>query len=402
MNKIMDNKMKKKIISMALLGATTSLMALGAEHAYLYKDARIMGMGGANVAVGGYSTSIFSNPAGLAKIDKDHGFVVDILGLGVAVSDKTSDFVSDISDAADSDDEAEMTAVLEKYAGEHFNIGIDNYSAVSKNSDIFAWSIGILAAADMNFQAHPNGGSDGLLATTSRAYGGLVLGVAKPYETEYGRVDVGVGLKYISQVSYEGGLGISELVDEDEDIGETLQDKYEKESSGFGLDLGITYYPFKDNYWNPAFGLSILNIGSMDMDDNFGGQPMTVNIGASVTPEVDYIDKLVLAIDYVDMFNANIIRDYEYNGVDEDVTYQDFEESDIMKRVRLGASATLIDSSLFSTTLKLGMYQAAYTAGIDMEITAIKLSFATYEEQVGTLSVDIPDRRYMAQIGIGW
>ena len=40
--------MKKKIITMALLGATTSLFALGAEHAYLYKDARIMGMGGAS------------------------------------------------------------------------------------------------------------------------------------------------------------------------------------------------------------------------------------------------------------------------------------------------------------------------------------------------------------------
>ena len=183
--------MKKQIISMALLGATTSLMALGAEHAYLYKDARIMGMGGANVAVGGYSTSVFSNPAGLAKIEKDHGFVVDLLGLGIAASSKTSDFISDI-DEADTDEE--MTSVLQKYAGEHFNISVDNYTAVSKNSDAFAWSIGILAAADINFQAHPNGSTNGgLLATTSRAYGGVVLGAAKPYETDYGRVDVGVG-----------------------------------------------------------------------------------------------------------------------------------------------------------------------------------------------------------------
>ena len=391
--------MKKKIISMALLGATTSLLALGAEHAYLYKDARIMGMGGANVAVGGYSTSVFSNPAGLASIKKDHGFVVDLLGLGIGASEKTSDFLSDI-DEADTDEE--MTTVLEKYAGEHFNISVDNYTAVSKNSDGFAWSIGILAAADVNFQAHPNGSSNGgLLATTSRAYGGVVLGAAKPYDTEYGRVDVGVGLKYITQQSYEGSLGINELLDDSVDIGDKLQDKYEQESSGFGLDIGVTYYPFADSFWNPAFGLSILNIGSMDMDDNFGGQPMTVNVGASVTPEVAFVDKLVLAIDYVDMFNANITRIYDYNNAD-NVTYTDYEESDIMKRIRLGASATLIDSSYFSTTLKLGMYQAAYTAGIDMEITAIKLSFATYEEQVGTESVDIPDRRYMAQIGIGW
>ena len=384
---------------MALLGATTSLMALGAEHAYLYKDARIMGMGGANVAVGGYSTSVFSNPAGLAKIEKDHGFVVDLLGLGIAASSKTSDFISDI-DEADTDEE--MTSVLQKYAGEHFNISVDNYTAVSKNSDAFAWSIGILAAADINFQAHPNGSTNGgLLATTSRAYGGVVLGAAKPYETDYGRVDVGVGLKYISQQSYEGSLGISELLDDSVDLADKLQDKYEQKSSGFGLDVGVTYYPFTDNYWNPAFGLSILNIGSMDMDDNFGGQPMTVNIGASVTPEVAFVDKLVLAIDYVDMFNANETRIYNFDDSD-NITYSDYEESDIMKRIRLGASARLFDSSFFSTTLNLGLYQGAYTAGLDMEITVAKLSFATYEEQVGTGDVDIADRRYMAQIGIGW
>ena len=392
--------MKKKIISMALLGATTSLLALGAEHAFLYKDSRIMGMGGANVAVGGYSTSVFSNPAGLATIDKDHGFVVDLLGFGLSATAQTSDFASDI-DEAETDEE--MTAILQKYAGEHFNISVNNYSAVSKNSDLFAWSVGLLAATDVNFQAHPNGSTNGgVLATTARGYGGIVLGAAKPYHTKYGRVDVGVGLKYITQQSYEGVLGISELLDDSEDIGDKLQDKYEQESSGFGLDLGVTYFPFVNNYWNPAFGLSILNIGSMDMDDNFGGQPMTVNIGASVTPEVGYVKKLVLAIDYVDMFNANETRIYEYNEVDDTVIYTDYEESDMMKRIRLGASATLIDSTYFSTTLNLGMYQAAYTAGLDMEITAIKLSFSTYEEQVGTGDVDIADRRYMAQIGIGW
>ena len=103
--------MKKKIISIALLGATTSLMALGAEHAYLYKDARIMGMGGANVAVGGYSTSVFSNPAGLANIKKDHGFVVDLLGLGVSTSENTSDFISDIDEASEDKNGSQILAI---------------------------------------------------------------------------------------------------------------------------------------------------------------------------------------------------------------------------------------------------------------------------------------------------
>jgi len=390
--------MKKKIILTALLGATTSLMALGAQHAYLYKDPRIMGMGGANIAVGSYSTSVFSNPAGLAQIEKSHGFVVDLLGLGVTASSGISDFIDDI-DGADTD--SQMTEVLQNHAGEHFHVGVDNYMSVSKNSDAFAWSVGLLVAADINLMAHPNGSTNGgLLATSSRVYGGVVVGAAKPYETEYGRVDVGASLKFISQNSYEGSLGISELLD-DEDVGQKLQDKYEKSSSGFGLDLGVTWYPFTDNYWKPAFGMSILNIGSMGMDDNFGGQPLTVNIGASVTPEVAFVDKLILAIDYVDMFNANTIRIYNFNTTS-DVTFTDYSESDFMKRIRLGASARLIDSSYFATTLNLGLYQSAYTAGLDLQLTVVKLNFATYAEQVGTGSVDISDRRYMVQLGLGW
>lgn len=393
----------KKVISLALLGATTSLMAMYAEQAYLYKDPRIIGMGGANVAVGAYSTSVFSNPAGLTNIKKEHGYVVDLLGVGISASDRIRDFMDDLDDVEDDDTEA-MTDVLDKYNGKHFHLGLSNYSSVSKNSDMFAWSIGILTASDVNLMSHANGSSEGgLLGTTSRVYGGIVLGGAKPYETKYGRFDVGVGLKYITQKSYEGVLTVSELVDNgDEDIADTLQKKYEKKASGIGLDLGVTYHPFQDSSWHPVFGLSILNIGSMNMDDNYGGQPLTVNIGASVTPEVPYIEKLVIALDYVDLFNANKLRMYEINEVNNQILYTDYATSDFMKNVRLGVGVGLIDSTYFSATLNLGLYQSSYTAGLDMMITVLRLNFATYEEQVGTGSVDISDRRYLAQIGIGW
>lgn len=392
----------KKIVTLSLITAT-SLMAMYGEHAYLYKDPRIMGMGGANVAVGSYSTSVFSNPAGLTNIEKEHGFVVDLLGLGVSGSKSALDFAEDLQDAIDTEEDAEVAKVLKEYSGEHFHVGVDNYTSISKNSDVFAWSIGLLAAADVNFMPHAQGSTTGgLLQTSSRAYGGIVLGVAKPFDTEIGRVDVGVGVKYISQLSYEGVLGVSELLEdgEDNDLADTLQDKYEKESSAIGLDLGVTYRPFSDSYWNPTFGLSIMNIG-MEMDKNYGYQPITVNVGASVTPEVPYLDKLVLAIDYVDLLNANKVRTYKFSETDE-VIYSDYKEEDYMKRLRLGVSATLLDTWAFSTTLNAGMYQGAYTAGVNLELFFLKLNAATYEEQIGTGDVDIADRRYMVQLGIGW
>jgi len=389
----------KKIISLALLGATTSLMALGGEQAFLYKDPRVMGMGGANVAVGAYSTSVFSNPAGLANIKKEHGYVVDILSVGATVSAQAQEFANDLDTAGD--DSAKIEDVINKYSGDVFNIEVNNYSSVSKNSDMFAWSVGILAATDVSTVVHGNGSSSGApIEVSGRAYGGLILGGAKGFDTKIGKIDVGLGLKYIQQTSYEGPLYVSDL--QGDDAMAALKTKYEKNSSGFGVDLGINYKPFENSAWHPAFGLSILNIGAMSMDDNFGGQPTTVNVGASITPEVKFLSKLVLAVDYIDMFNANKIRIYKFDEGNDTQSYTDYTDDDMMKRLRLGAGVGLIDSQYFSAQLNVGLYQAAYTAGIDLEITALKLNFATYQEQIGTGSVDIPDRRYMAQIGIGW
>jgi len=383
--------MKKILLSLALIGASSSLFAQGAEHAYLYKDSRIMGMGGANVAVGSYSTSIFSNPAGLASIKKDHGFVVDILGLGVSGSGSTAEFVDDLSDASDSDDNSAMTDLLNDNMGTPYHIGIDNYTAISKNSDAFAWSVGLLVASDTNFITH----APLALEVATRAYGGVLVGVAKPFDTEYGKLDVGIGLKMIKQSSYENSFTVDDLMDED--VTDTMEDDLQ-DSTGFGLDIGVVYYPQIINEWNPKLGLSIMNIGAMDMDDNFGQQPMTVNLGASVSPEVPFIDRLVFAVDYVDIFSANEARVWDQV----DGTYEDLSESDFMKRLRLGVGLGLIDTSFFHATLNLGMYQSAYTAGVQMELLMLKLSVATYEEEVGTGSASNTDRRYMANIGLGW
>ena len=391
----------KKIISIALLGATTSLMAMYGESAYLYKDPRIMGMGGANVAVGGFSTSIFSNPAGLASIKKEHGIVVDLLGLGMSISGESLQDMADDIDTAETDDE--MTQVLSDFSGTNFHVGIDNYTAISKNSDAFAWTIGALGAADINIMAHGNGSDNGaLLESSSRAYGGLFLGVAKPYNTEIGLLDVGFSLKYISQRSYEGALTISELLDDTVDLADQMQEKYETESTGIGFDIGVNYHPFQESSLNPVIGMSVLNIGSMSMDDSYGGQPMTVNLGISISPDVSFLNQLVLAIDYVDVFNANKIRMYDYNAVDDSVVYTDYDESDYMKKLRVGLGIGLFDGWFMSTKLNGGMYQGAYTAGLDIELLLLKISVATYQEQLGSGSVDIPDRRYMAKLGFGW
>lgn len=400
--------MKKHILTLTLLGTTSSLMAMYAEQASLYKDPRIMGMGGTNVAVGSYSTSVFSNPAGLINIKKEHGIVVEMLNINLGSSSNFVDFMNDYKDAEDIEDDDKkadaMTDVFSQYSGENFHTDAGTYLAVSKNSDLFSWSVGLLAAIDTNIMVHGNGSSNTeLVETTSRTYGGVIFGAAKPYNTQIGHLDIGMDIKYIYQYSYEGTLGISELLDDDDtSLSDKMKDRYEKKSSGIGFDIGAIYKPWIDNYWHPAFGFSILNVGSLSLNDNYGGQPLTVNLGASVTPEIPYVDKVVFAIDYVDIFNANKLRIYNYNENGDTVDYTDYDSSDITKNIRLGLSVDLIDSSWFSCGLKTGLYQGSYTAGLDIDILILKLNFATYEEKVGDSTTNINDRRYMAKIGFGW
>lgn len=392
--------MKKTLLLLSL--SASALLAGYSEHAYLYKDARIMGMGGANVAVGGYSTALFHNPAGLKKIKKSHGLEVELLGLNISGSSKIQEFVSDLNDAGS--DETAISSILEKYSGDHFNANVGNYSSVSYNGD-YAWSVGLLANADVNFIPHGNGGANDLLETHSRVYGGIMGGVAKTYENiGPGTLDVGIGLKFVSQKSYEAGLSVTELANNSEDLGQYLQDKYEKESNGIGLDVGVVYNLYPQSYWHPSFGLSILNIGNMGMDDQYGKQPMTVNLGASIRPEVPFFEHLIVAVDYVDALNANETRFYDFTdaGGTSELTYTDYSESDFMKRLRFGVSAGLLDNSWFLATVNAGLYQSNYTLGVDLQASVVKFSFATYGEEIGPKAGDLTDRRYMAYLGIGW
>ena len=387
---------KKFNIAIGITLLSTSLYAIQAEYAYLYKDSRIMGMGGVSNAVGSYSTSVFSNPSGLARLSKKKGVSIELLGLGASVTQNITTFTTDIDAASDSEDE--LMAVLKEYSGDTFHLGVDNYSSVSKHSDMFAWSIGVLAASDVNIMAHSNGTASGdFIETSSRVYGGVVLAVAKPFQTGLGRLDVGLGMKYISQTSYEGTVGVYDYTSQDDFL-----ESYEKKSSGLGFDVGLTYHLLNTNNLHMAFGMSLMNIG-LELDDNYGHQPMTLNFGLSATTKFLFIKKLIMAIDYVDALGENKYREYTLSSNGSSQSYVDYDAYEFKKSLRIGTKMRLLSSKDFSTDINLGLYQSAYTAGLDIKLSPFNLSVATYEEDVGiNQNTTNSDRRYIAKIGIIW
>jgi hypothetical protein len=390
--------MSTKWILPSLIALVVSGAAVAAPQAYLYKDTRTMAMGGASVATGGYSTAVFSNPAGLAKLPTDHGLIVELLGLQATTTQNGTDIFSDLSDAADSEQTSDIEEVLANYAGEPVFIDFSNYSSISYNHGDIAWSVGLLAATDLNAVVNPY--NIGVLELQARAYGGVNAGVSYTLRDLWlGDLSLGLGGKYYAQNSYEDVLDPDAILDFEGKADEIIDDA-SVTNTAFSFDLGAIYQfnvPFK-----PSLGLSIMNIGGLDFDDAYGSQPMTVNIGGAVEPEIPFIKRTRIAIDYVDVLNANTFRIYDYNPNEDDLSYRDVEANDIIQQLNVGMSALLYDNMWSSLELAAGMYQGNWTAGVDFAASVFKLSFASYAEEVGPVSGDKSDRRYTASIGVGW
>lgn len=391
----------KKILPLSLMAFATIAFADISQQEFLYKDPRIMGMGAANTAVGGYSTAVFHNPAGLINIKKSHGLEVELLGFSLSASERIQDFADDLSNANGND---EVSDVLKKYSGEPFQAGFSNYTSVSYHTESdLALTIGLLASFDSNFLAHSNGGSNGLLEVHSRGYGGVVVGAAKNVEQwlpEWipGKMTVGVDAKFIAQKSYDTALDVAEIDQNNDDLGTYIQDTYEQTNSGLGIDLGVLYAPMPENFWNPTVGVSVMNIGTLNFENAYGAQPMTVNFGVAVSPKTKYADFKV-AVDYVDALGAQqaLVLDPTTNTYKtQDISYE------MLRHLRVGASAEIIDNSWFLVTLNGGLYQGAYTAGLDLQLAVLKFQVATYQEQLGAKMGQLEDRRYVVGLGIGW
>jgi len=369
---------------------------------FLYKDARIMSMGAANTAVGGYSTAVFYNPAGLINIKKSHGYEVELLGLSVSGSKDIKTFADDLDNA---DTDQQTIDVIKQHAGETYNLTAGNYSSVSYHTQgDLALSIGLLAAADVNIFPHAYSGANGLLETHSRAYGGIILGAAKRYDNVMGGdLTVGLGLKYITQKSYEVGLDTEEVEQHHDDLATYIQDTYEVENSGFGADIGLLYEPYILQGWHPSIGLSVMNLGTLDFDNAYGAQPTTINLGVSIAPDVPYLNSFIVAMDYVDLTNAQQARVRNYHPYRTQDQYDNADiDYDFMQHFRAGVKCGIWDNKWVTTTLNAGLYQGAYTAGIDLQLTLLKIQFATYQEQMGAKTGQLEDRRYIVGLGIGW
>jgi hypothetical protein len=376
--------MKLKTLLMgSLLVGTTGLQALSYEYPTLYKDARIMGMGGVNVGVGGESTAVFYNPAGLSAMKEEEGFEIDLINFNASFSENTLNLVDDLSLAETND---EIISVTDSYLGKNNHLGFIDYSSVAYRGENIAWSVGVLGGVTLDITTHALGSPEGLIDIKTLA---IVPGIVGAFSYDMSDVlSVGVGLKTLQGYSGLVKATISDIDALTNDAAAYADDKV-TDFSTTALDIGVMYkldnfFPAA-NYWNPTLGVSVMDLGGTDLGI-YGTIPTTVNFGFSVRPEFPILSDWVLAVDYIDAFS----------GMGEDY------DSDMGKRFRMGMKTSLFNNSLITLTGSLGMYNASATYGIEARLAVLSIVYASYAEEIGGYAGQDADRRHALSLSIGW
>ena len=376
---------KNLLITTTLL--TSAAQALTLEYPSLYKDPRVMSMGGANVAVGGESSAMFSNPAGLSRLDPNEGLEVDLINIGLSFSENTLDLLDDL-DKANTD--SETLAVLEKYQGVNNHLTVNDYSSISYKGESIAWSLGLLPlSSQFNFKTHALGSSSGLLDINAYALSGLIAGLSYDF-TNY--LHIGLGAKVLEGKSVTASLSLTEvldLTDSSTDSAQYLEDTYMKDFKTTSYDAGLiidldAFIPY-GNYWRPSIGLSILDIGETKLGD-YGTIPTTVNIGALIQPKIPYLSNFLLAVDYIDILDE-YATDYD---------------ADMGKKWRLGARADIFHNSWVQLTGSGGMYNLEPTYGVEIRLSLLTIAYSSYAEELGAYAGQDLDRRHSLSVALGW
>ena len=374
--------MKKRLL---LFLAFTLLLSASYEYPTIYKDTRIMGMGGANIAVGGQASSVFLNPAGLSEMDESDGLELDLINMTFTYSDAFFSFLKVLQEnqALIDSDLSTFIDKLGPYRSANYHLDFNDYSSISMNNGSFAWSVGLLAGFDLNIIPHLSLGSDGLLEMHLKTTTALVAAASFEINPD---LKLGVGMK-----SFQGLNKASTVnVISEASIPSSIDDLNDYTTKSF--DLGLIYY--MDEYWpfdwdvEPTIGVSILNIGGLDFGSYYASIPQTLNIGFSMRPDFGFLSHWVIAIDFIDVNGA-----YKKSaGLD----------NDFAKRLRYGAKASLVDNSFVEMTGSLGSYNQALSYGLEARFLLFNIFFSSYVEEVGAYAGQNPDRRYALSFAMGF
>lgn len=318
-------------------------------------------MGNAYVGLADDEQAVFLNPAGLAGIKDStvHYLVEDIdasLDLGLMGLQGTSAF-SDFSTDAMGDLLGKNLYVRSQFAPifvmPNFGIGLmvdDQAAFLGKNKALPRVTVGYQMT---------NG--------VQMGFGTTVTGK----RSRIGELRVGVGAKVMWRRGGYKQLSLAQLLGASRDTLAEIAPRYQM---GKGLDLGVQFVRPLGKRATLSLGLAWTDVG----DTTFGdGQPDTMKQNLSAGAAVRFNTGR----------SSAIIIAYDYKHINE--------QTDWRKRNHLGLELAFPILSLYG-----GINQNSLTYGFGMDLWIFRLTAISYAEELGMLSYQETDRRYMLRLAL--
>ena len=367
MNLSMTKRNMMACLTGALLAICLSSHAFARAYPNFYRGIRPLGMGNAFTAISDDENALFYNPAGLSDIS---ALSVALINPVVEASKSGFDLYSDSEDI-DTDDSGQVADLLREYVGEHQHARVGLFPHVGLHVAQCGVMIGYLGQATLDTEIRNPAWPEA--DTRYIVDHGPLTGVG--WRIPSLNMRIGAAVKYIHRESLAEIYTATDIADDN--FEDQFEDDLEK-GSDLALDLGVLYtLPF-DWPVKTHIGLTIQNLPEMDFGKAQDQQTQT-NIGLALEKRFsDY--KLLGAVDYRDLTHA----------IEED--------DDMPKRLHMGLEFQL--PKILS--LRAGLNQGYVTYGLTLDFWIVKLDLASYSEEVGAHAGQREDRRYVAQLTIGW
>jgi hypothetical protein len=350
------------ILFLFILGWTHGpSITLAAEFPTLYRGIRPLGMGGAFITLSDDENALFYNPAGLNDVQGFGG--IGILNPLAEISKASTDLYSDIKDL-DGNDILQVTNVLNDHIGEHQHIRM----AMLPHVYFHNFAVGILAQGTMDLEVRNPAFPE--VVTDVKSDLGVGIGMARGI---WGRaLQVGASAKMIQRQGIKKTFTAVDIAGGDFDPLDDL-----KKETDVAFDVGAKVnlvLPLR-----PSMALVVQNITDLEFG-TLGTIPQQINAGVAINPSIIGLLSTTWMI--------------EVNDLTEEVG----SEEDFYKRVHLGTEWRF--PRILS--LRAGINQGYFTAGLTLDFWLLKLVGATYTEEVGTFAGQRDDHRYVLQTSIGF
>ncbi len=361
------------------------------EYPRLFRDSRFTAMGGVGVAVGGSSSAVFHNPAGLSLLPRKHGFEVRVLDVNFGFSENILDFVSDMQDALDVENDTlkAINDVFRSYLGENFAGELNLIVSIAKRHEYVAWTLGVFGRAAQSGMVHQGFGTAGVLDVDGLAVAGAFLGFSTSLLEN--RLHVGADVKALYLGVLDHTFRASEIADNADNFTDYVTDEVLIDGGAITFDVGLILTPFPESLLDPAIGFSVMNITDLDVSSNDTEVtviPRTYNVGIALRPRFfkdrPIFKDLVVSLDVMD-----ITKNLE-------------EDEDWGKRIYVGGEVKVWDHPVSMLALRGGFYQGYPAFGFEFRFLLLSLQFVSYAEEVGAYAGQMENRRYLFNLALRW